>query len=175
MGVWHMGADTRYVRGAGSGCGHRMPCLPPAFFNDKIMKLGVENCYFPMFVSRAALEREKEHIADFAPEVAWVTRSGQSELAEPIAIRPTSETVMYPTFARWIQSHRDLPIKINQWCNIVVSGACSIWRWMCALIPFPFPSSAGSSSIPSLSSGPGSSYGRRDTQHTPTNLTQRRR
>ena len=82
----------------------------------------MENCYFPMFVSRGALEREKEHIADFAPEVAWVTRSGQSELAEPIAIRPTSETVMYPTFARWVQSHRDLPIKVNQWCNIVVSG-----------------------------------------------------
>lgn len=73
-----------------------------------------------MFVSRAALEREKEHIADFAPEVAWVTKSGQSDLAEPIAIRPTSETVMYPTFARWVQSHRDLPIKVNQWCNIVV-------------------------------------------------------
>ena len=73
-----------------------------------------------MFVSRAALEREKEHIADFAPEVAWVTKSGQSELAEPIAIRPTSETVMYPTFAKWVQSHRDLPIKVNQWCNIVV-------------------------------------------------------
>lgn len=102
--------------------------LPPAFLNEKIMGLGVENCYFPMFVSRAALEREKEHIADFAPEVAWVTRSGQSELAEPIAIRPTSETVMYPTFAKWVQSHRDLPIKINQWCNIVVSGVCSIWN-----------------------------------------------
>ena len=74
-----------------------------------------------MFVSKNALEKEKEHIADFAPEVAWVTKSGQSELAEPIAIRPTSETVMYPTFAKWVQSHRDLPIKVNQWCNIVVS------------------------------------------------------
>ena len=81
----------------------------------------MENVYFPMFVSKNALEKEKEHVADFAPEVAWVTRSGQSELAEPIAIRPTSETVMYPTFAKWVQSHRDLPIKVNQWCNIVVS------------------------------------------------------
>ena len=62
------------------------------FFNVEIKKLGVENCYFPMFVSASALEKEKEHIADFAPEVAWVTKSGQSELAEPIAIRPTSET-----------------------------------------------------------------------------------
>ena len=91
-----------------------------AFFDTEIKKLGVENVYFPMFVSKSALEKEKEHIADFAPEVAWVTKSGQSELAEPIAIRPTSETVMYPTFARWVQSHRDLPIRVNQWCNIVV-------------------------------------------------------
>ena len=94
--------------------------LPLAFFDKEIKNIGVENCYFPIFVSRSALEREKEHIADFAPEVAWVTKSGQSDLAEPVAIRPTSETVMYPTFARWVQSHRDLPIKINQWCNIVV-------------------------------------------------------
>ena len=102
--------------------------LSAAFFDAAISKLGVENCYFPMFVSRAALEKEKEHIADFAPEVAWVTRSGQSELEEPIAIRPTSETVMYPTFSKWVQSHRDLPIKINQWCNIVVSG-CGLWLY----------------------------------------------
>ena len=93
-----------------------------AFFDAEIRKLGVENAYFPMFVSRGALEKEKTHIADFAPEVAWVTRSGSTELAEPIAIRPTLETVMYPTFARWVQSHRDLPIKINQWCNVVVCG-----------------------------------------------------
>jgi hypothetical protein len=51
-----------------------------------------------------------------------VTRAGNSELAEPIAIRPTSETVMYPSFAKWCQSHRDLPIKLNQWCNVVVSA-----------------------------------------------------
>merc|ERR1711937_770144 len=72
-----------------------------------------------MFVSQAALEKEKDHIADFSPEVAWVTKSGQSELEEPIAIRPTSETVMYPAYAKWVQSHRDLPIKYNQWCNVV--------------------------------------------------------
>uniref|UniRef100_A0A8C4V7G0 Bifunctional glutamate/proline--tRNA ligase n=1 Tax=Falco tinnunculus TaxID=100819 RepID=A0A8C4V7G0_FALTI len=89
------------------------------FFDAEIKKLGVENCYFPMFVSQAALEKEKTHIADFAPEVAWVTRSGKTELAEPIAIRPTSETVMYPVYAKWVQSHRDLPIKLNQWCNVV--------------------------------------------------------
>ncbi|XP_064394534.1 bifunctional glutamate/proline--tRNA ligase-like isoform X2 [Halichondria panicea] len=89
------------------------------FLDKKIKSIGVENTYFPIFVSRAALEKEKEHIADFAPEVAWVTKSGQSDLAEPVAIRPTSETVMYPAFAKWIQSHRDLPLKVNQWCNIV--------------------------------------------------------
>ncbi|XP_027497129.1 bifunctional glutamate/proline--tRNA ligase isoform X3 [Corapipo altera] len=89
------------------------------FFDAEIKKLGVENCYFPMFVSQAALETEKCHIADFAPEVAWVTRSGRTELAEPIAIRPTSETVMYPSYAKWVQSHRDLPIKLNQWCSVV--------------------------------------------------------
>uniref|UniRef100_A0A4W5L7W9 Glutamyl-prolyl-tRNA synthetase 1 n=1 Tax=Hucho hucho TaxID=62062 RepID=A0A4W5L7W9_9TELE len=89
------------------------------FFDREIKKLGVENCYFPMFVSQAALEKEKSHIADFAPEVAWVTRSGNTELAEPVAVRPTSETVMYPAYAKWVQSHRDLPIKLNQWCNVV--------------------------------------------------------
>uniref|UniRef100_A0A2C9KCV6 Bifunctional glutamate/proline--tRNA ligase n=1 Tax=Biomphalaria glabrata TaxID=6526 RepID=A0A2C9KCV6_BIOGL len=88
-------------------------------FDTAIKKMGVENCYFPMFVSHSALEKEKTHIADFAPEVAWVTKSGQSDLAEPIAIRPTSETVMYPSFAKWIKSHRDLPLRLNQWCNVV--------------------------------------------------------
>ncbi|KAL7076885.1 hypothetical protein ACQ4LE_003821 [Meloidogyne hapla] len=89
------------------------------FFDAEIKKLGVKNCYFPMFVSQAALEREKTHVSDFAPEVAWVTKAGDTDMAEPIAIRPTSETVMYPSFAKWCQSHRDLPIKLNQWCNVV--------------------------------------------------------
>ncbi len=90
-----------------------------AFFDKEIRELGVQNCYFPIFISRNVLEREKTHIADFAPEVAWVTKSGQSDLAEPIAIRPTSETSMYPAYSRWIQSHRDLPLKLNQWNNVV--------------------------------------------------------
>ena len=89
------------------------------FFDAEIKKQGVENCYFPLFVSAARLEAEKDHIEDFAPEVAWVTRSGQSELEVPIAVRPTSETVMYPVMANWIRSHRDLPLKLNQWCNVV--------------------------------------------------------
>ncbi|XP_063831519.1 bifunctional glutamate/proline--tRNA ligase [Ostrinia nubilalis] len=89
------------------------------FLTGHFKKLGVKDGYFPIFVSKAALEREKTHIADFAPEVAWVTHSGSSELAEHIAIRPTSETVMYPAYAKWIQSHRDLPYKLNQWNNVV--------------------------------------------------------
>ncbi|XP_026314818.1 bifunctional glutamate/proline--tRNA ligase isoform X2 [Hyposmocoma kahamanoa] len=89
------------------------------FLSDNFKRLGVKDGYFPIFVSKAALEREKTHIADFAPEVAWVTHSGSSELAEHIAVRPTSETVMYPAYARWIQSHRDLPLKLNQWNNVV--------------------------------------------------------
>jgi len=89
------------------------------FFNQEIKKLGVENAYFPMFVSQSRLEAEKDHIEDFSPEVAWVTRSGDSELECPIAVRPTSETVMYPHYANWIRSHRDLPLLLNQWCNVV--------------------------------------------------------
>ncbi|CAH8571844.1 unnamed protein product [Dicrocoelium dendriticum] len=89
------------------------------FLDSKLQPLGVENAYFPMFVTKSALEREKNHLADFSPEVAWVTKSGDSDLVEPVAIRPTSETIMYPAFAKWIKSHRDLPLRINQWSNIV--------------------------------------------------------
>ena len=89
------------------------------WFDVQIKKLGVQNTYFPLFVSERALKTEKDHVAGFAPEVAWVTKSGESNLSEPIAIRPTSETIMYPFFAKWIRSHRDLPLEINQWCNVV--------------------------------------------------------
>jgi len=89
------------------------------FFDTEIKKLGVQNAYFPLFVSERALNAEKDHVEGFAPEVAWVTRSGKSALKEPIAIRPTSETIMYPAYSKWIRSHRDLPLKLNQWANIV--------------------------------------------------------
>lgn len=89
------------------------------WFNVRIKKLGVKNAYFPMFVSSKVLEKEKDHIEGFAPEVAWVTKAGSSELEEHIAIRPTSETVMYPYYAKWIRSHRDLPLKLNQWNSVV--------------------------------------------------------
>ena len=89
------------------------------FFTGGIEELGVEEAYFPLFISQNALQREKDHVEGFAPEVAWVTKSGQTDLPEPIAVRPTSETVMYPAYAKWIQSHRDMPLKLNQWCNVV--------------------------------------------------------
>jgi len=90
-----------------------------AFFDAEIKKLEVQNAYFPLLVSEKALTTEKDHIEGFAPEVAWVTKSGDSTLADPVAIRPTSETIMYPAYANWIRSHRDLPLKLNQWVNVV--------------------------------------------------------
>ena len=89
------------------------------WFNERIELLGVENSYFPLFVSKKALEAEKDHVEGFAPEVAWVTKSGETDLEEPIAVRPTSETIMYPSYSKWIRSHRDLPLKLNQWSNVV--------------------------------------------------------
>ena len=89
------------------------------FFDGLIKELGVQNAYFPMFVTEKVLNKEKEHIEGFSPEVAWVTRSGSTDLPEPIAIRPTSETIMYPAYSKWIKSHRDLPLKLNQWTNVV--------------------------------------------------------
>lgn len=89
------------------------------WLDSQIKESGVRNAYFPLLVSERALSTEEDHIADFCPEVAWVTRSGQSEMAEPVAIRPTSETIMYPAYAKWIRSHRDLPLRLNQWSNIV--------------------------------------------------------
>jgi len=89
------------------------------FLDTEFKKLGVKNCYFPMFVPKKNLEKEKDHVEGFSAEVAWVTHSGSTKLEEPIAVRPTSETGMYPTFSKWIHSHRDLPLLLNQWCNVV--------------------------------------------------------
>mmetsp|Transcript_35860 Transcript_35860/g.143310 ORF Transcript_35860/g.143310 Transcript_35860/m.143310 type:complete len:461 (+) Transcript_35860:465-1847(+) len=87
--------------------------------DKRIKALGVENCYFPLFVSSDRLKKEQNHVEGFEAEVAWVTKSGKKELNEPIAVRPTSETIMYPAFSKWIRSFRDLPLKINQWSNVV--------------------------------------------------------
>jgi prolyl-tRNA synthetase family I len=88
-------------------------------FGGAIKKLGVQNAYFPLFVTEDRLNTEKDHVEGFSAEVAWVTKSGKSEMERPIAIRPTSETVMYPYFATWTRSHRDLPLRLNQWTNVV--------------------------------------------------------
>eukprot|EP01125_Pyxidicula_operculata_P022865 TRINITY_DN9638_c0_g1_i1.p1 TRINITY_DN9638_c0_g1~~TRINITY_DN9638_c0_g1_i1.p1 ORF type:complete len:511 (-),score=75.77 TRINITY_DN9638_c0_g1_i1:47-1579(-) len=89
------------------------------WLDSQLQSTGVSNAYFPLFVSESMLCREKDHIEGFAPEVAWVTRAGDKDLMNPIAVRPTSETIMYPAFSRWIKSHRDLPMLINQWNNVV--------------------------------------------------------
>ncbi len=89
------------------------------FFNKLIKSSGHHNVYFPMFIPKSLLTKESEHFAGFTPEVAWVTKGGASDLAEPLAIRPTSETIMYDSYAKWVRSHRDLPILLNQWCSVV--------------------------------------------------------
>src|SRR3989338_622944 len=88
-------------------------------FNDKITKSGHKNCYFPMFIPESLLKKEAEHVEGFSPEVAWVTRAGDTELNEKLAIRPTSETIMYESYAKWIRSWRDLPLLLNQWNSVV--------------------------------------------------------
>jgi prolyl-tRNA synthetase len=85
----------------------------------RFKETGVLNAYFPLLIPRSFFEKEAEHIEGFAPELAWVTRGGGEELEEPLAIRPSSETIISNSFARWIQSYRDLPIVINQWNNVM--------------------------------------------------------
>ncbi|MDV3278620.1 MAG: proline--tRNA ligase [Nitrososphaerales archaeon] len=82
-------------------------------------KAGIQNCYFPIFIPERLLKKEAEHVEGFSPEVAWVTEAGKSKLDERLAIRPTSETVMYEVISRWIRSWRDLPLRLNQWNNVV--------------------------------------------------------
>ena len=89
---------------------------------------GHVNAYFPLLIPKSLLEREKEHVEGFSPECAWVTIGGGSELEEPLAIRPTSEAIICSTYAKWVQSWRDLPVLINQWANVV--------RWEKVTRPF---------------------------------------
>src|SRR3954451_12780775 len=85
----------------------------------RIKATGVQNAYFPLFIPMSFLEKEAEHVEGFAPELAVVTHGGGEQLAEPLVVRATSETVINHLFAKWIQSHRDLPLLINQWANVV--------------------------------------------------------
>ena len=80
---------------------------------------GIKNTYFPLFIPERLLKKEAEHVEGFAPEVAWVTQAGNTELEERLAIRPTSETMMYEVVSKWIRSWRDLPMQLNQWNNVV--------------------------------------------------------
>ncbi len=87
---------------------------------DRMFKdTGHQNAYFPLFIPQSFLSREAEHVEGFAPETAVVTHGGGKELEEPLVVRPTSETIIYAMYAKWIQSYRDLPLLINQWANVV--------------------------------------------------------
>ncbi|TSC64514.1 MAG: prolyl-tRNA synthetase [Microgenomates group bacterium Gr01-1014_93] len=87
--------------------------------NIKIKDLGAESVYFPLFIPESFLKKEKAHVKGFSPELAVVTHGGGEKLTEPIIVRPTSETIMYDAFSRWIESYNDLPLVINQWANVV--------------------------------------------------------
>ncbi|QWT55450.1 proline--tRNA ligase [Christensenella sp. MSJ-20] len=96
--------------------------------DQRFRATGHKNAYFPMFIPESLLKKEAEHVEGFAPEVAWVTKGGNEELAEPLVVRPTSETIICSMYAKWIQSYRDLPMLLNQWCNVV--------RWEKSTRPF---------------------------------------
>ena len=94
----------------------------------RIKETGHVNAYFPLFIPKSFLEKEKEHVEGFSPECAWVTVGGGEELEEPLAIRPTSESMICSMYAKWVHSWRDLPVLINQWANVV--------RWEKVTRPF---------------------------------------
>ncbi len=94
----------------------------------RFKETGHQNAYFPLLIPQSLLQKEADHVEGFAPEVAWVTKGGSEVLAEPLLIRPTSEAIICDFYSRWVQSWRDLPILINQWCNVV--------RWEKSTRPF---------------------------------------
>src|SRR6516162_4543346 len=97
-------------------------------FDKRFKQTGHVNAYFPLFIPSGLLMKEKEHVEGFAPQVAWVTKGGDEELAEPLVVRPTSEVIIGTLYAKWIKSWRDLPVLINQWANVV--------RWEKVTRPF---------------------------------------
>lgn len=90
-----------------------------AYLNIQLKKQDIQNAYFPLLITKKNLELEKNHIAGFFPEVAWVTHAGSSELSEKLAIRPTSEVAIYSVLPNLIRNYTDLPLKLNQWCSVV--------------------------------------------------------
>ena len=103
------------IRPAGYGIWERMQ----AALDEMFKNTGHRNAYFPLLIPQSYLQREAAHVEGFAPELAVVTHGGGKELEEPLVIRPTSETIIYAMFAKWVQSYRDLPLLINQWANVV--------------------------------------------------------
>jgi prolyl-tRNA synthetase len=87
--------------------------------DSRFREAGIQNVYFPLFIPERLLKKEAEHVEGFSPEVAWVTQAGNTQLEERLAIRPTSEAVMYEVISRWVRSWRDLPLRLNQWNNVV--------------------------------------------------------
>ena len=87
--------------------------------DDMFKETGVQNAYLPMFIPESLLQKEKDHVEGFAPEVAWVTHGGQQELQERLCVRPTSETLFCDYYKNVVQSYRDLPQVLNQWCSVV--------------------------------------------------------
>src|SRR3989338_1917254 len=87
------------------------------YFNDRLKKLEVRNAYFPLLIPESFFKKESEHAKGFTPEVAWI--ENKDDEGERLAIRPTSETIMYDSYSKWVRSWRDLPLRINQWCNVV--------------------------------------------------------
>ena len=89
------------------------------WFNSELEKRNIEECYFPLLITKKNMEKEKNHLNNFNPELAWITHCGNKKLDDPVGIRPTSEAIMYPSFAKWLNTHRDLPLKLNQWCSVL--------------------------------------------------------
>ena len=90
-----------------------------SYLDKRFKETGHENAYFPLFIPKSFIQKEAEHVEGFSPELATVTHAGGKELEEPLIVRPTSETIINHMFAKWIKSHRDLPMLINQWANVV--------------------------------------------------------
>jgi len=103
------------IRPRGYGIWERMQRQLDTMFKDT----GHENAYFPLLIPESFMHKEAEHVEGFSPETAVVTHGGGKKLDEPLVIRPTSETIIYAMFAKWVQSYRDLPLLINQWANVV--------------------------------------------------------
>jgi prolyl-tRNA synthetase len=99
--------------------GYRIWELLQADLDRRIKETGHENAYFPLLIPQSYLQREADHVEGFAPELAVVTHAGGKQLEEPLVVRPTSETVIGEFMAKWISSHRDLPMLLNQWANVV--------------------------------------------------------